>query len=282
KNIHITLTSERQKRKNTHLLEQVTKTQKELKKKNTGMREDLELAAEVQESSLPDMPEQDFLKLEVHYAPFGDVSGDTYYIAQNRDQALNIFLGDATGHGVSAAFITMMAQMALRTIRKDQSPSKIIRQLNQEFGECTPGDKFMTAIFLQIHPNGALHACNAGHPPFIIIPSNPKKDILSFRQCGFALGLFPEELRPYPEIRYQLEPKDKIFLYTDGVTEWQNSEGDIFTEERLLECLDENRSRSMKKILEKLIEAVKEFAGETRCEDDLTLLGFKFEATDGS
>lgn len=242
-------------------------------KKKGQMEEDLKLAGEVQRSILSSNVDIPFLDIEIIYQPVGEVSGDVYDFFCNGKDAVNVFLGDATGHGVAAAFMTVMVQIGVDTIEKTASVTEYISQLNSLLSFRETG-KFVTGIFTRINSSGLLTTTNAGHPPLIIFPK--KGGAVIFREGGLPLGASGDVLVPYTEQTYQLQPGDKIIAYTDGVTEWSNKNGDYFGLSRMLDFIHENKSYNLKTLLSKLLENIRQFSQGKPCEDDLTILGFEY------
>ncbi|MBF0287614.1 MAG: fused response regulator/phosphatase [SAR324 cluster bacterium] len=246
-----------------------------VRKQNAKMKNDLRLAEIAQRSALPSLPDQSFLQITVSYLPFGNVSGDTYDIAKNQDGAINFFLGDATGHDIAAAFITMMVQMGLVSLPADASTNYIMSQLNLLLASRIPQDKFVTGVYLRITPQGTMSICNAGHPVSFMISAN--KEVGQLVKRGQPLGMLAEEKVPYVEKKFQLQPGNKILLYTDGILEWKNEAGEEFGEDRLCEFLEANRDLAIDQMTERLLDHVRQFAGEIPCRDDLTLLGIQYK-----
>ena len=91
----------------------------ELASKNKVMEEELRLAAEFQRAILPSIIDLPYLRTAIIFEPYLQVSGDVYDFLLNREQELGVFLGDATGHGVAAALMTMMVHLGLDSIRRD-------------------------------------------------------------------------------------------------------------------------------------------------------------------
>ncbi|MGK5095092.1 fused response regulator/phosphatase [Deltaproteobacteria bacterium TL4] len=245
-----------------------------LKRHNDEMKEDLELAIEFQHSILPEVRDCAFLKITSRYIPYGGVSGDVYDLDFNRDGALNIFLGDATGHGIAAGFMTMMVQIALDNLRADVSTAEAIRTLNHLFASRETG-KFITGAYLRVSPKGELKVTLAGHLPIVIIPEDGSEPVL-LSHCGLALGIFFKEVVPYKEEHYQLQVGDKFFVYTDGFIEWMNDKHELFGQQRFVNFLSANRNSDLDTILNDLMVHIKEFAKGVRCQDDLTILAFQY------
>ena len=240
------------------------------------MKNDLTIAADFQNAILSAIPTTAFLQCATKYIPYGGgVSGDVYDMSINRDGAANIFLGDATGHGVAAAIMTMMAQIGLDSLRGDLSTDEIIRQLNSLFA-VREREMSITGVFMRIEPTGRLLVTNAGHPPVIIVPADSNTPVL-LKGGGTPLGMFREEIAPYEEVIYNLKAGDKVFLYTDGITEWRNPEEDEFGVERLTEFLMQIGDEQIDITLNNLLNHLNQFANGVACDDDITLLGFQYQ-----
>jgi len=261
---------------NRDLEQKIYEATEALVEKNREMQDDLNFAAEFQSAILSAIPSTSFLLCAMKYIPYGGgVSGDVYDMSIDRDGAANIFLGDATGHGVAAAIMTMMAQIGLDSLEEDLSTDEIIRQLNSLFAS-RERDMSITGVFMRIAPSGKLSVTNAGHPPVIVVPADGHAPV-HLKEGGTPLGMFKEELAPFVELEYSLKAGDKIFLYTDGITEWQNPEGDEFGIERLTEFLMQNGDAQVDATLSNLLNHVNRFSMGRPCEDDLTLLGFQYQ-----
>jgi len=247
-----------------------------LETKNKEFQFDLNLATEVQQSLLSNLPDVPFLDIALKYLPHSGVSGDTYVFSINREGTLNIFFGDATGHGIAAAFVTMMVHVGMKSIPPNLATHEAMQQLNKLLFLCIPEDMFVSGIYLRITQDGKLSFCNAGHPPLLIHPVD-KIHLLALKQPGTVLGMFDEELRPFTEKTYQLQPGDRVYLYTDGITEWSNPQNVFFKVERLTEFLSANRTLPLNQIPDSLITHLQHFSQGRECNDDVTFLGIEFK-----
>jgi sigma-B regulation protein RsbU (phosphoserine phosphatase) len=241
---------------------------------NQQMQEDLRNAAEFQRAVLPDITSPSYMNIAVKYMPLTQVSGDIYDISSNREGELCVFLGDATGHGVAAALMTMMVQIGLDSVNHNQPADKIVDQLNNLLATHETG-KFMTGIYFRISANGCIRAANAGHSPVIILPHGGT-DCVQLKNGGLPLGILREGPVSYREEIWELNQGDKIFIYTDGVTEWKNEGDEEFGQDRLVRFLCEHRESDVDVILDRLIESIGEFSDGCKSEDDLTTLGFQY------
>ena len=243
---------------------------------HSQFQQDLQLAAEFQQAVLPESPGVKFLEVSVVYQPFAEVSGDVYDFLQNREGEQAIFLGDATGHGIAAALMTMMIHIGLEGIRRNLPTDESISQLNKLLAARNTG-RSVSAVFFRISPCGKLAVSHAGHPSLIIIPADGSP-LVQFEKGGCALGIFEDEPVPYEEESYQLSKGDKLFAYTDAVTEWSRENKDIFGLDRLQDCLCRHRHIPIDDIAAQLLSELQSFSQGQPCKDDLTALIIEFTA----
>ncbi len=163
---------------------------------------ELELAADFQQSVLPEIVDVDYLDIDLIYKPYDFVSGDVYDFILNRERELAIFLGDATGHGISAALMTMMVHIAIDSLTPNLTTDDSLRKLNQLISSRHTG-RSVTGVLFRISPDGFMRVSHAGHPSLIIIPSE-NSELIAFKEAGCPLGLFEDEPVRYIEETYQL------------------------------------------------------------------------------
>ncbi len=258
------------------------KAEQELIRKHEQIQKELDMAAEFQRAVLPEVVDLPYLCISISYRPYAPVSGDVYDFLQNREGELAIFVGDATGHGIAAALMTMMIHIGLDGIRRDLATDESIRILNRLIA-CRETGRSVSAVFFRVTPSGYLTVTHAGHPSLIIIPANEDK-LVQFVDGGCALGVFEEEPVRYEEEGYQLLVGDKVLAYTDGVIEWNNQQGEVFGLPRLLASLIAHRHESIHNITNLLMKELEDFSDGQACKDDLTSLVLEFTGVreDGS
>jgi phosphoserine phosphatase RsbU/P len=235
-----------------------------------AFQNDLKLAADFQQAVLPEVVDVDYLDIALMYKPYDSVSGDVYDFILNRERELAIFIGDATGHGISAALMTMMVHIAIDSLTPNLPTDESIRKLNQLISSRKTG-RSVTSVLFRIAPDGLMKVSHAGHPSLIIIPKNNSK-LVSFKEAGCPLGLFIDEPVKYIEESYQLMPGDKIMAYTDGLTEWRDNNRGSYGLERLLNFINQNRSLDCDTLMTTIYNDVESFSNHQRNNDDLTML----------
>lgn len=188
---------------------------------------------------------------------------------------LALVIADVSDKGVPAAFFMMQAKTLLRSIAvPGKRPSDIMKELNEKMMEHNETEQFMTTWLMVIDlSTGIADEVNAGHTkPAFCRGERPYKLVSNSHSLAIGMGM---EL-PFQENRWTLQPGDKLFVYTDGVTEAENAGKEQFGKDRMLSALTDVRSQSQQEILSRLEESVATFAGETAQADDVTMLGFTF------
>lgn len=238
--------------------------------KEQAYQNDLILAADFQRAVLPKIIDVDYLDIALTYKPLDSVSGDVYDFILNRERELAIFVGDATGHGISAALMTMMVHIAIDSLKANLSTDESLRKLNRLIASRNTG-RSVSCTLLRIAPDGIMKVTHAGHPSIIVIPSDGS-DLVLFEEAGCALGLFIEEPVKYIEESYPLKPGDKVIAYTDGLIEWRNPFREIYGQDRLLNFINAHRQLDFESLKQMIYNDVKSFAYHEEINDDLTLL----------
>lgn len=238
---------------------------------------DLQLAADFQQSVLPQIVNVDYLDMDIVYKPFDVVSGDVYDFILNREKELAIFIGDATGHGISAALMTMMVHIAIDSLTPNLATNDAIRKLNQLIASRHTG-RSVTGVLFRIRPDGLMKVTHAGHPSLIVVPAD-KSELITFQEAGCPLGLFDDEPVIYTEETYQLNPGDKVIAYTDGLTEWRDNLKKPYSLNRLFNVIEENRMLNCECLSSEIYNDAREFSKGKLNSDDLTLLITEFKCT---
>jgi len=169
----------------------------------------------------------------------------------------------------------MMIRMGLTFFKPYIPPDEIIRKLNQLLFSCTSETKYMTGVHVRITPLGEMSSCNAGHPPVLVFPAKGD-NIVELLQPGTALGMFKEEWVPYTVSTCQLQPGDKVFVYTDGMIEWEDKKENQFGLENIKQYLLKNKTLPVDTILPNLLKSIQDFSQGNPSADDITMLGFEF------
>jgi sigma-B regulation protein RsbU (phosphoserine phosphatase) len=257
-------------RVNTHLT--IHRLKREVEQKKDALEDELEAASDVQRRLLPkSLPEIGGLKLAVHYETSLYAGGDYYDIAKMADNQWGFLVADAEGHSAPAAVMMAMTCALFRSYPEPPiDPGELLYFLNLHM--CKVAEpSFVTALYVVYDANHhTLKIARAGHPPPMIYRSSEKKAIEYPCSGVFPLGIDPYEQVPVTED--ELQPGDRIHMYTDGITERFSMEGKTYGEKRLLRQLEGNGNFQPQRLLEEIMIDVDTFANGRPADDDQALL----------
>jgi serine phosphatase RsbU (regulator of sigma subunit) len=237
---------------------------------------DIETARGIQRMFLPDPGKRPFpqqLSFAHIFLPEMAVGGDYYDLKQLDDHRVALLMADASGHGMSAAFITGLIKTTFEFgWSPEQSPCEFMARLNNVLERLTPPSSFAAVVFaIYDATSRELRYSNAGHNPAPILVRGSTGEVEWLDDwVDLLAGVNPD--MKYQEDRLPLSPGDKFVLCTDGITDIPNAEGERFGFHRLYDCLRENAELSAAKLLEAVVAAVTAHANGLPRTDDQTLL----------
>ena len=241
---------------------------------------ELDLASKIQAAVLPStfpaFPNRKEFDLYASMDPAKEVGGDFYDFFLIDDDHLCIEMADVSGKGVPAALFMMIAKSLIKTnALQGLSPSEVLTVVNKSICSNNPESMFVTVWMgiLEIS-TGKLVAANGGHERPIIRRSGGL-----FEEYADKHGIFVGcmDIARYKNYELQLEPGDKIFLYTDGVPEAKNADEELFRIERALDAINANPDASPKEVLANVRSAVDAFVAGAEQFDDLTMLCLEYK-----
>jgi sigma-B regulation protein RsbU (phosphoserine phosphatase) len=257
-------------------------------KEKERLQAELALALEVQEQLYPkSAPIFKTIRVTGMCQPARMVSGDYYDYQRISSNRLAFAIGDVAGKGISAALLMAGIQSAMRMELRasfepgtESSPAygasngnrlstaRLVSELNQQLHATTSPEKFATfCIALYDDETGMLTYTNAGHLPPILI-HNGSSTLLDIN--GTVVGAFPSS--KYDESKVELHAGDLLVCYTDGITEPENEYGEMFGEERLIELVSKHAERDDHRVIEVVMDAVRQWTGAPELSDDMTVL----------
>ncbi len=203
--------------------------------------------------------------------PCRTVGGDyfDYFAVENGGVALAI--GDVSGKGIPAALMMSSLRVAFRLAAEAAaSPRDVVARMNPVVASLVGPSNFICFFYAVWSPTeGLLRYCNAGmDPPVVLRPGASHRQYL--RKGGPVLGVEPEFA--YREGAISLAPGDRIFLYTDGLTEQRDPQGRFFDAERLIELVEQDATRPPEAILEHVFATVNAFGHQHRSDDQTAML----------
>jgi hypothetical protein len=201
--------------------------------------------------------------------PANDVGGDLLDFIKISESKCGISIGDVAGKGLSAALLMAKLQSTIRAIVPDYtSLSELGEKLNQIFCRDSLPRLFSSLTYIDINSeSGLTKILNAGHIPPLIIR---KGNIESLEKKSPALGIIPN--CEFLEQEVTLNSGDTLFIYSDGLTEERNENGEFFGEERLKNILLHNSSLPSQNLGELVLSFVDQFKGTAKVHDDMTMI----------
>ena len=246
---------------------------------NARIDRELEFAKEIQASALPRsfpaFPRHKEFDIYAIMDPAKEVGGDFYDLYMTRSNILNFVIADVSGKGIPAAMFMMRAKTELKTLTESDVVriDDVFTRSNTALCEGNDAGMFVTAWQGRVNlDSGHVNYVNAGHNPPLIC-HNGKYEYLRSRP-GFVLaGMTGVKYRLQD---FTLEPGDRVFLYTDGVTEATDSNEQLYGEERLLAVVNANADLPPQQLCEAVRRDVDAFVGDAPQFDDMTMLAFSF------
>ncbi|MCK9219948.1 MAG: SpoIIE family protein phosphatase [Bacteroidales bacterium] len=265
-------------------LEEITQIRKSAEEHDQliSIQQDLTTAREIQQAILPKnfppFPSRIEFDLYASMVAAKEVGGDFYDFFMIDKDRLGFVIGDVSGKGVPAAIFmavsrTLIRATGLKGIPTDECMNYVNNLLCNESVSCM----FVTVFYGILNmTNGELEYVNAGHnPPFVLSSGNIK-----FLEMtgGTILGCI-EGLK-YQSKKCTFQPGDRLFLYTDGVTEAFNKEGKAYGEYRLKDILRNNLDKSTEEMVKLVSQDVNEFSTGVPQSDDITMLAIHYHGID--
>lgn len=250
----------------------------ELLQKQMSLKEDLCAAAMIQRSLLPS-PDLKISPIDFawSYKACNLVGGDLFNIIPLNENKIVCYMLDVCGHDIPSAMVTVsVAQSILQQTMQNSSilsPKEMLEDLNKEY-PIERFNRYFTIFYLIINiKTGHTIYSSAGHPPALLLKKSKSLELLN--HGGTIIGF--QTPIPFEEGELILNEGDKIFLYTDGILEYQNPKGEQFGSERFYQLLEQNRNESISQIVERIERALKEFGQNNEQKDDLSIIGMDFQ-----
>jgi sigma-B regulation protein RsbU (phosphoserine phosphatase) len=269
---------------------QATELANELQHKNESYEEEVKLAREIQQalatSEFPTVACENGNRLTFgsRYLPISGLAGDFFEVIPLGKQKFGIFICDVMGHGVRAALVVAMLRGLLVTQNtKSRSPSDFLGGLNKGLSSILKRANvtmFATAFYgvIDLENFTMAYSC-AGHPGPVLVRSNSCEQLCTKRaEKGPALGLMAEAA--YPVADTDLRDVRRLLLFTDGVLEAENKDGEQFLENRLLKIAGKDADLTLDAWLDHILETVLNFSSGHHFDDDVCLMGIEMSRTD--
>jgi len=237
---------------------------------------EIKIAQRIQASLSPSAPiKSNHFEVTGYCLPADQVGGDYFdYFYRNEDH-LDMIIADVSGHSIGPALFMVETRSAIRTQANGSgTPAETLKVLNNFlFEDLDRSDYFITLFYLQYNiTNHQLSFANAGHPPPLLL-SLFQSECRELDADGLILGVNKNVV--FEEKTTTLSQGDLILLYTDGLTEAENADGEFFGLKRVNDILVQHALKSPQAIIEALLEQLKQFCRSESFNDDITLMIFK-------
>ena len=235
----------------------------------------LQKARDIQQNLLPHDVEIPGVDIAITYCPAEEVGGDYLDILPQGENRWLICVADATGHGVPAAMsAAMLKTLLLQASERSDSPAEILREMNRIFMQVQIFGDFASLILIEIDfETESLKYANAGHDPAWWIDAS--SDVMELTATGTLLGI--DDDASWEEVTFDVTPKSRLAISTDGITETFGSDDEMFSKERLLETLLSSPHQTVGETNERARQAVNAHRGAGEQTDDVTLLLMEFQ-----
>jgi serine phosphatase RsbU (regulator of sigma subunit) len=240
---------------------------------------ELALAWQIQAGFLPDcLPDIPGWQLAATLRPSRETSGDFYDLISLPGGRLGILVADVADKGMGAALFMVLSRTLIRTyaVQHHTQPELVLGATNQRILMDVDTGQFVTVFYGILDPTaGTFTYANAGHnPPYVLRrdKSSGVQDgdaVQELRRTGIPVGISQDA--DWEQKTAQLAPGDVLILYTDGITEAQNPQGEFFGEARLLQAAQANLELPAQDIQSALMAQVHEFTVDAHQSDDITL-----------
>lgn len=245
----------------------------EVEEREQAVQRDLEAARKLQAVLLPTVaPEIEGLDVGVLLKPARQVTGDLYDFFEYNDDQVMLAFGDSSGKGAAAALYGALFSGLLRSLApRRRSPALLLRSLNESLMERQVPARYVTLLLMLWQARErTFTVANAGSAPPLICRSGK---VLHPKAEGVPVGLL--ENIEYDETRIETQPGDVLFLFSDGVQDQQNENGDYYGRTRLEKCISELCHLPAQEIADRLGADIERFRGSVPVHDDQTVVVLK-------
>ena len=240
---------------------------------------DLEIARDIQRILLPsEAPAIDGFQISGINVPARLVSGDYFDYIRVDDERLGVAIADVSGKGVPASLIMAICRSVLRAeAARNPSPADVLRRVNRQLYPDIKEDMFISMAYLILdHHRDSITLARAGHDAPLLYKQQ-SQTVTPVKSPGMVVGIDSGNVfdRLTVDFAISLERDDCLVLYTDGVTETLNAEGDEFGLDRVIQTVRARANDGAQAIVKKIIQDVRDFTGSLPQNDDITLIAIR-------
>ena len=240
---------------------------------------ELSMATAIQASQLPKLfpafPTRSEFDIYASMTPAKEVGGDFYDFFLIDSDHIALVMADVSGKGVPAALFMMIARVLIKSqLQSGQDLGEALANVNSRLCEGNEMGLFVTvwAAVIEISTGRGV-AANAGHEHPALRRAGGKYELVTYRH---SLALAAMDGMPFREHRFEMNPGDSLFVYTDGVAEATNARNELFGTERMLDALNTNPGAAPKEVLAHVMDGINGFVAGSEQFDDITMLCFQY------
>lgn len=252
--------------------QELEETNRKLLEAQQIIQEELARVGSIQRSFLPSrFPHHPDIEFGCFYGPCEFAGGDYFDVIEIGKQHLGLLVADVTGHGTPAAVVMAMTHLLMHSFNKSfHFPSTALKVANEKLNEHLAPTIHITMFYGVLNLDSMrFRYASAGHETMLLYRA-AKQEIIPLRtEYGFPLKLVEND--DYDEKEIDLEPNDKIILFTDGLVEIRNRQGELFLSERLQELIHKYHPLPAQAFVDAIIAEVKAFHKDESFPDDVTL-----------
>jgi serine phosphatase RsbU (regulator of sigma subunit) len=239
------------------------------------LEQELSIARTIQQALVPHGL-HDFPHLAVSgvHHPCTEVGGDYFDVVPVSEDRTAVLIADVSGKGLGAALLTTMLQGALSGLSMGADPVKVFNHVNKFLCRHNEVGRYATMFIGIVGNDGMFEYIKAGHPSPLLLRKGQVTEL--YNEGSFPVGLIPEA--DYESARLQLEPEDTLVLFSDGVTEAENMNHDLFEVSGLSQALAGKQDVPVEALQQSVLDAVSAFTRGASQSDDITLLVVRYRA----
>jgi serine phosphatase RsbU (regulator of sigma subunit) len=257
-----------------HTLLRVKAYQDQLRRMNSQMMRDLQIARRVQEALVPQGTfRTPRLEVRAAYLPSETLSGDFYDYFQ-LDDLLYLFMADVSGHGLPAAILVSLLKSYIHTeTDPNGSLADFMGRLNDFLFTVSLPTQFATAQLFRIDGQGQMFYANAAHPPFLLF-EKARNRTTSFEEPSNLLGAMPNVA--FEERTMRILTGDTLFVYTDGLTDRRNANGEFYSIDRIAKLLETSSDAELGTVYDRIYDDINKFVATEEFRDDIAFVLTRF------
>lgn len=286
--------AERIVRLEQHLAERNQKLEmlnQEILAANRRMKREMEAGARIQQALLPaSLPDCDGFRFAWSFKPCDELAGDILNVFPLDDDHVGVYVLDVSGHGVAAALLSVTVGRLLTSMSDATSllhrregtdgkvaimpPAEVATELNRRFAWNPVTKQYFTLCYGVLNKRTRIFRyVSAGHPGPLYLPHDQDAEIIE--EPAFPIGMIQDAV--YAEQSLELRPGDRVYLYSDGITDALNPKRQPFAKDRLIRTLEKHRALPLDDSLHRLLDSVITWSADSKIADDISMVALEAE-----